>query len=233
MSERAKEHHREYMRRYNAKKRAAGLCLSCSQPAEPGKTRCAKHLRGAKNQTWEQAQARRAAGLCVKCGGERESGRYLYCATCRKREMEREYRGTPDERKERWRQRSARSRARKKERGECQNCQRPALPDDVLCAIHREKRSTYVADKMYGKGTKARILERDGYRCFLQCNRVGRPLHIHHIDGMGHRSVTPNHDDANLVTICDSCHRRVEDLLSMGVDHDRLLLLLRRESPFR
>lgn len=68
----------------------------------------------------------------------------------------------------------------------------------------------------YGKDwelIRKKILDRDGYRCAL-CGKVdvnGSQLHVHHKQPL--RTFTnrfrANHP-SNLVTLCDSCHRRVE-----------------------
>lgn len=54
---------------------------------------------------------------------------------------------------------------------------------------------------------RALVSERDGRRCRL-CLR-GKPIEIHHIDGHGSMSDTPNHSAGNLVTLCRRCHRFV------------------------
>ena len=51
------------------------------------------------------------------------------------------------------------------------------------------------------------VLARDDHRCRL-CHR-GKTIQIHHIDGHGSMSDTPNHSAANLVTLCRRCHRLV------------------------
>lgn len=52
---------------------------------------------------------------------------------------------------------------------------------------------------------RATVLERDGYRC-MACGEVQR-LHVHHI----HRRIDSMDDSlGNLITLCGSCHSRVE-----------------------
>lgn len=57
----------------------------------------------------------------------------------------------------------------------------------------------------FTKTTKARIARRDGQRCRI-CGAPRRPgTHVvHHIDGEKH-----NHDDSNLVLLCQPCHGKV------------------------
>lgn len=61
----------------------------------------------------------------------------------------------------------------------------------------------------YGPGwtktLRASIRKRDGYRC-RNCGfrpAVARQLHVHHLDGS-----KTNHNPANLVTLCDTCHAK-------------------------
>jgi hypothetical protein len=55
-------------------------------------------------------------------------------------------------------------------------------------------------------GKREAILRRDNYTC-QSCGeiRLSR-LSVHHIDGNGRRSKTPNNDENNLITMCRSCH---------------------------
>ena len=54
------------------------------------------------------------------------------------------------------------------------------------------------------KAMRAFVIERDGHRCCL-CHRV-RSIQVHHMDGHGSMSDTPNHAPDNLVTLCRRCH---------------------------
>ena len=69
---------------YDARK-AAGLCVRCARPAEPGRTRC-KDCK-AYTRDWVQARYDKLAlrGLCVRCG-RRPVGRLRVCMPCRKRD---------------------------------------------------------------------------------------------------------------------------------------------------
>jgi len=62
-------------------------------------------------------------------------------------------------------------------------------------------------------GNMIKALERDEYTCQL-CNTTDGRLDVHHKDGQGINSIAPNHDLANLQTLCASCHGKV----SMGYD---------------
>jgi len=50
---------------------------------------------------------------------------------------------------------------------------------------------------------KRRVKRRDGFKCAV-CGRSDLQLHVHHIDGE-----KTNHDPANLITLCASCHPKV------------------------
>lgn len=68
-----------------ARARARGQCVNCSEPAVPGRTRCAKH----REQSRQAAAMRRqrvgqhkpAPGRCRNCGAKARRGRVL-CAPC-------------------------------------------------------------------------------------------------------------------------------------------------------
>jgi 5-methylcytosine-specific restriction endonuclease McrA len=59
------------------------------------------------------------------------------------------------------------------------------------------------------RALRAHILQRDRYRCQL-CAAAprGRRLHVHHIDPFAAGKAS-NHDPANLITLCTSCHGMV------------------------
>ena len=57
----------------------------------------------------------------------------------------------------------------------------------------------------FGKAIKQRVMERDGFRCYI-CGRE-QGLHVHHVVP---RSQGGSHSMANLVTLCSGCHRSVE-----------------------
>lgn len=51
------------------------------------------------------------------------------------------------------------------------------------------------------------VVNRDGGKCRL-CWSTYR-LHVHHLDEHGQNNIAPNHDPANLVTLCRPCHMRL------------------------
>lgn len=61
------------------RRRAAGLCEKCGEPAESGKSKCRKHLDADNN----KKRARVAAGLCC-CGGTPRPG-FKTCSACSQR----------------------------------------------------------------------------------------------------------------------------------------------------
>ena len=50
------------------------------------------------------------------------------------------------------------------------------------------------------------VLSRDGYKCTM-CSKTTY-LTVHHIDGNGRGSPTPNNNLSNLITLCRSCHAK-------------------------
>ncbi len=51
-----------------ATRRNNGLCLDCGQPAEQGKSRCAKHLEANAARARERREYLHSIGLCITCG---------------------------------------------------------------------------------------------------------------------------------------------------------------------
>ena len=60
-------------------------------------------------------------------------------------------------------------------------------------------------------GNWQRAMERDGYRC--QSCGTDKKLLVHHRDGSGERSQSPNHELDNLVTLCHKCHVAVHNII--------------------
>lgn len=77
----------ERKKTYREAKKAAGICIQCSEPAEPGRTRCAKHVAAQRVEMVRQRDAWKSQGLCQKCGGEPLPGKAT-CATCGKQSVD-------------------------------------------------------------------------------------------------------------------------------------------------
>ena len=58
---------------------------------------------------------------------------------------------------------------------------------------------------------RKRIRKRDNNACVL-CAEAEKTLVVHHKDGQGLFSETPNNADSNLITLCRSCHNAVTNL---------------------
>lgn len=58
-------------------------------------------------------------------------------------------------------------------------------------------------------------LKRDGWRCTV-CGK-DKQLQVHHLDGSGEAD-SPNHGEANLVTLCTGCHKKVHMIMYRIVD---------------
>ncbi len=54
---------------------------------------------------------------------------------------------------------------------------------------------------------RAQVYRRDGYRCVI-CGKKGR-LHAHHIVPV---RISKNNSLSNLVSVCERCHRRLEEV---------------------
>jgi len=113
----------EYMRRYRAKHRSLGLCVSCPRQAEPGKARCSK-CRSRDNQTVIRLKLQRQQrGLCTWGGCGRRAINSYHC----------------EEHAERVTQYTTDRQQLHQQLGLCIRCKSPALPDSLLCEVHREK----------------------------------------------------------------------------------------------
>ena len=62
--------------------------------------------------------------------------------------------------------------------------------------------------KRFGTSRKE-ILSRDNYKCTECHSPIVNDLVIHHINGKGRSTATPDNDLANLTTLCRSCHMRI------------------------
>jgi 5-methylcytosine-specific restriction endonuclease McrA len=58
-------------------------------------------------------------------------------------------------------------------------------------------------ERLYFDGNRQAVLQRDNHTC-QTCFRPGNI--IHHIDGNGRNSKTPNNTMTNLITLCRACH---------------------------
>ena len=54
---------------------------------------------------------------------------------------------------------------------------------------------------------RAQVYKRDGYRCVM-CGKKGK-LHAHHIVPV---RISKNNSLSNLVSVCDRCHRKLEEV---------------------
>ena len=106
-----------------AARRAAGMCVSCSQPAAPGMALClaCQYDHG---QSLKRTQARKLREReCLACSASAAPGD-RFCAFHR------------EQRREAGRARQKRVYEERKARGECPLCGNPSYPGNVLCAVH-------------------------------------------------------------------------------------------------
>lgn len=143
---------REREKRLRAKRKAAGLCIKCSRPAESGRVRCMDHLlyqaaegkrRTVDRRPRDKARyaARKAAGQCVHCPAPAASG-HVHCEKHLKRQrmLGREYvKDAVD-------------------RGDCPSCKvRPQRPHAITCAHcakRKKDKARWAAKKAARNGTK-------------------------------------------------------------------------------
>lgn len=101
-----------------------------------------------------------------------------------------------------------------KAREMCDRCYRRSLPSYVS---DERKRQKYLANqrKHFG-GRREELLARASNRCEMcgmtdeeSLTRWGKKLEIHHVDGRGRESNSPNHDDQNLRVLCRTCHHKM------------------------
>lgn len=99
-------------------------------------------------------------------------------------------------------------RQQRKAAGLCQGCGKcpPKRPGQTNCQSCLD---TLVACQRRTKwgGNWLKALERDNYKCRV-CGKT-MPLTVHHIDGQGCKSSSPNHAIDNLITLCRGCHNGI------------------------
>ena len=69
-------------------------------------------------------------------------------------------------------------------------------------------RRTYARSSLYPENwdeLRRQVYNRDGYKC-KNCGTVAQPPHCHHIVPLGRGG---RNELSNLVTLCESCHRKV------------------------
>lgn len=69
----------------------------------------------------------------------------------------------------------------------------------------RETNSRANAKRRFANKDRLDVLERFGLGCAF-CGKTDVKLCVHHLDGNGRGSETPNNDQKNLVSCCASCH---------------------------
>lgn len=145
------------------KRRDAGQCLDCTQPAEPGKTRCKTHAKRQSDYRASQVADWKAAGLCQHCGTEPKPGTTL-CQVCIDKLTATASKRYYDN----------------KEQGVCPYCGEPAADGVITCERHREYYNGY------RRQLKTDALDAYGGRKCARCPEDDVAiLEIDHIDGGG------------------------------------------------
>ena len=161
-------------------------------------------------------RARRLAnGICVSCSKASLTGKQQ-CQTCLDRAA----------------QYTEKHRAKKQAAGLCIGCGKApplltSLCKDCLLAARKANWFQYALNA-HG-GYRIHILERDGFQCRV-CSR-DYDLCIHHIDGNGVSSKSPNDSQDNLITLCRGCHFHIERLLQVVKYPEVISSLVHRTTP--
>jgi uncharacterized OB-fold protein len=79
------EIHRAHAQAYQAKNKAAGLCVKCGDSAIPNRVHCPSCAEKAREYASAYYARNKAAGLCLKCGQSPMVGRTL-CVRCAERQ---------------------------------------------------------------------------------------------------------------------------------------------------
>lgn len=183
-------------------------CIECNSIAVEDRSRCAKHLKRAREYARERNKERKAAHLCVACSNSTHGS--TYCPECNKKHAlaARKYY------------------AERRSSGLCTECGTPVsgqyMCDDCLIR-YRAYRRNGIKSKLYQS-----IKERDGWKCRL-CGKE-RALSIHHIDGQGERDSEnlrqiPNNDPSNLISLCRGCHSSLTKF-SHSIDRPLVIRLI-------
>ena len=101
-----------------------------------------------------------------------------------------------------------------KAKGMCDKCYRKSLPS--FSSDTRNAQKYNANQKNHFGGRRDEILARAGGRCEMcgmtdeeSRQKEGRGLDIHHRDGRGRTSGSPNHADDNLMVLCRRCHSTI------------------------
>lgn len=207
----------EQSRKRKANLTARNLCVTCGQRPPTTHKRTGEKItrcRSCQDKISSRGGRLKARGLCTKCGKVPPETGKTRCRPCA----------------DQYNRLKAERTARLIADGTCTHCgKRPAAQDRQMCEkclrYHREKKAEMQAQTPQGKART-----RDGAACRL-CGNTTLRLIGHHIDGSGHdghgnRSAGANDDPANLVTLCNSCHRYLHKFVRYTTDFDLLISLL-------
>lgn len=100
-------------------------------------------------------------------------------------------------------------------KGLCKRCYSAQYATDNADRVSQQKHEWYVRngakdwakvqrEQRHYSGLRDAVLERDGHRCVVCGAVVG--LVVHHKDGQGRGTKTPNNEMSNLETRCRPCH---------------------------
>lgn len=182
--------------RYQALK-AQGLCPLCGKrPLISGQAKCERCRDQFRRYQKKYHDQRRTQNLCLDCKKPVATSDNAYCPECIGRRNQYKH--------HRIEQRKA--------QGLCIDCGiSPAKKERVRCADCLSKKRQQ-ATKYRVKKPEYQIRERDEHACRI-CGRQTK-LMVHHIDGNGHASETPNNSPDNLITLCRGCHSSLTKLAS-------------------
>lgn len=134
-----------------------GLCRSCNNPCEPGKTRCAFHIAKHRRSETRRRKERKNQGECPQCGGAPAEDNVL-CTPCQERFQK--------------------YHTKRVDGGSCQSCPRPRTEHSAYCLTCYFKKCARMNLKK--KGKEATQLGRDLHALFDSqgglCALTGLPM---------------------------------------------------------
>lgn len=163
-----REQYNRNAREWRNKQINNGLCVHCSEPAEPGKRKCAKHMRMWNDARNKRRAALRAKGLCTECGQPVMPG-YTRCERHQKENK----------------QSGINTRQRRLDQGLCARCgNAPRTPSSQMCETCHLK---YLAHDLWRErsrwGELKTLLDKQHATCIYsgRALRIGDNASIDHI----------------------------------------------------
>jgi len=172
-----------------------GICTYCSKPAVNGRAMCQEHLDKINQYSKRRTKNNAASRICKLCKNPVESGK-TYCS----------------EHLQYLREKAKEKRKSNRDQGLCYCGKEPKAEGYSRCEkclkLHNKHTMKNLKKSQYG-GNWWKALERDNHTCQI-CGATKEDdsrITVHHIDGMGENTDSPNHDLDNLgrLITCPYC----------------------------